>query len=157
MTLVAKKEAERRLSREQKATLGRFLRLRPTQQKRIFELVELYKIAATDREIEEIEDVASEILFRDPEDSVATRIEEDRAPDAEKALEQHRLYVGKQIRKWRRQLEMSQEELAKRAGIRQSHVCRLETGKHSPTYLTIQKVANALAVRPSQLDPGFED
>jgi predicted transcriptional regulator len=52
---------------------------------------------------------------------------------------------------------MTQEELATKAGIPQSHVCRLETGKHAPTYVTIQKVAKALRVKRSQLDPGFDD
>lgn len=50
------------------------LRLRPTQQERILELVELYQGAADDQEASEIGEVLAEVLFRDPEALAATAI-----------------------------------------------------------------------------------
>lgn len=63
--------------------------------------------------------------------------------------------IGDAIRSHRTKLGWTQEQLAQRAGLTQSHVCRLEQGTHSPTDLTIQKVANALGVDPSAIDPGW--
>ena len=157
MAVVADKTARSELNPEERAMLDRILRLRLTQQRRILQLVELYQKAANEQEAIEIGEVLAEILFRDPESLVATRINDERSKDAGKALERHRTYVGEQIRKWRQRVKMSQEELANKAGIPQSHVCRLETGKHAPTYVTIEKLAQALGVKPSQLDPGFDD
>ena len=157
MALVADKTARPELNPEERAILDRILRLRLSQQTRILQLVGLYQEAASEQEGVEIAEALAEILFRDPESLTATTIEGERSKDAGKALGKHRKYVGGQIRKRRRQLKMSQEELAKRAGIPQSHVCRLETGKHAPTYVTIERLAKAMRVKPSQLDPGFED
>jgi DNA-binding transcriptional regulator YiaG len=157
MTLVAEENATSELSPEERVILDRILRLRPTQQRRILQLVELYQDAASEQDGIEIGGVLAEILFRDRKSLAATPVEEERSKDAGKSLRKHRQFVGGQIKKRRRQLKMSQEELAKRAGIPQSHVCRLETGKHAPTYLTIEKLAKAMDVKPSQLDPGFSD
>ena len=137
--------------------LDRILRLRPTQRKRILQLIELYQAAASQREGIEIREALEEILLRDPGTLTATAIELEQSKDARKALGRHRAYVGAQIKKGRQRLGISQEELAKRAGIPQSHVCRLETGKHAPTYRTIEKLAQALGITPAKLDPGFDD
>ena len=67
----------------------------------------------------------------------------------------YRVKVGDQIRTQRKRLGLSQEILAESAGISQSHICRLETGVHVPTFETISKIAQALSIDPSKLDPGF--
>jgi transcriptional regulator with XRE-family HTH domain len=38
----------------------------------------------------------------------------------------------------------------------QSHVSRLERGKHVPSHATIDRIAKALRIHPSKLDPGRE-
>jgi transcriptional regulator with XRE-family HTH domain len=40
---------------------------------------------------------------------------------------------------------LSQAEVAKRAGIRQETVSRLESGKHAPTVRTVEKIDRVLA------------
>ena len=157
MTVVADKTKRSGLSPGKRAMLDRILGLRPTQQKRIWELVQLYQEAASKQEAIEIGEVVGEILFRDPNTCTAAPLEDEQSKDKGKALGRHRVYVGRQIRKHRQRLKMSQEKLAEKAGIPQSHVCRLETGKHAPTYLTIEKLAKAMNVEPSELDPGFND
>jgi DNA-binding XRE family transcriptional regulator len=157
MTVVADKTKKPELSPKERAMLDRILGLRPTQQKRIWELVQLYQGAPSEQEAVEIGDVVAEILFRDPDTCTAAPLEDEQSKDKGKALARHRAYVGRQIRKHRQRLKMSQEKLAEKAEIPQSHVCRLETGKHAPTYLTIEKLAKAMNVKPSELDPGFND
>ena len=79
---------------------------------------------------------------------------EHESAEVRQRVNDYRRKSGECIRTRRCELGMSQEELANLAGISQSHVCRLETGVHVPTYETIKKVAKALDIHPSKLDPG---
>ena len=60
------------------------------------------------------------------------------------ALEYIRASIARDIIKERRALSLSQERLAKLAGIRQETLSRLESGKHSPTVRTVEKIERAL-------------
>jgi DNA-binding XRE family transcriptional regulator len=60
--------------------------------------------------------------------------------------------IGKAIRKRREELKMTQEGLARKSGLPQSHISRLEAGKHAPTRQTIETVAEALKIEPGKLD-----
>ena len=51
------------------------------------------------------------------------------------------LEIAYQILKLRRQRKMSQAELAKKIGTKQSNIARLETGKQNFTTETLQKIA----------------
>lgn len=65
-------------------------------------------------------------------------------------------YVGNRIRCFREQAGLTQQELAAKAGLRQSHVSRLEKGHHSPSALTLDKLAGALGIAAAELDPSAE-
>jgi DNA-binding XRE family transcriptional regulator len=60
------------------------------------------------------------------------------------ALEFVRATIARDIIKERTALGLSQQELAKLAGIRQETLCRLETGKHSPNVRTVDLIDRAL-------------
>jgi len=122
------------------------------------ELFKLHAAAEGPKEKAEISETINELLL--PE-IVVVKLEEAFAWNSDdevvrKNLTRYRKNVGSQIKKHRLKKGLNQMELADMAGIPQSHVCRLETGKHVPTYVTIERIANALGVCPSQLDPGFE-
>ncbi len=51
----------------------------------------------------------------------------------------------------RRKAGWSQMELAERAGVDQTTVSTLETGRRSPLYETVKALAGALGMRPDQL------
>ncbi len=55
-----------------------------------------------------------------------------------------RVSIARKIIEARKAAGLSQEQLAKLAGIRQETLCRLETGKHSPTIRTVDKIDRAL-------------
>lgn len=68
-------------------------------------------------------------------------------PDAQgnsPALEFIRASIARDIVRERSALGLSQIDLAKLAGVRQETICRLETGKHSPTVRTVEKIDRAL-------------
>jgi len=62
-------------------------------------------------------------------------------------------HVGSRIKKKRKEKKLTQVELAKRSGLPQSHICRLEAGVHSPSMKTLEKIARALGVAVGDLDP----
>ena len=68
-------------------------------------------------------------------------------PDAEglvPALEFVRASIARDIIRERKALGLTQEQLAKLAGVRQETICRLEKGSHSPTVRTVDKIDRAL-------------
>jgi transcriptional regulator with XRE-family HTH domain len=62
-----------------------------------------------------------------------------------------RRVVGKNVRRYRKEAELSKEELAARIGVEQGYVSRLEAGKRNPTIVTIWDAAEALGVCPAAL------
>jgi len=62
-------------------------------------------------------------------------------------------FIGRRIKEQRVKAEKTQEELAKLSGLPQSHISRLERGQHSPSFMTVEKIAKALDIAHSELDP----
>jgi len=110
---------------------------------------------ATEEERTQIIETMLEIVL--PEDMIGGVTEGTVPADARAKVDAYRVSVGEEIRARRKALRMTQADLARKAGIPQSHVSRLEHGKHAPSYLTIERIAGALKVKPSQLDPGFSE
>lgn len=73
--------------------------------------------------------------------------------DERDGLENWMTYVGTKIRQLREARGMTQVELASKSGLPQSHISRLEGLKHSPSRVTLEKIAKALDVKLSELDP----
>lgn len=55
-------------------------------------------------------------------------------------------HIGTKIKESRKKANFTQEELAKQSGIPQSHISRLENGKHNPSNFTLEKIAKALNI-----------
>lgn len=62
-------------------------------------------------------------------------------------------FVSKRIREARETAGLTQAELSQQSGLPQSHISRLEHGKHSPTAKTLEKIATALKLPRSHFDP----
>lgn len=56
------------------------------------------------------------------------------------------------IKAWREHLGMTQEQLAEKAGMKQSALARLETGASRPRSATIIKLSVALGIKPDLLE-----
>ncbi|MDB5438455.1 MAG: putative HTH-type transcriptional regulator y4dJ [Caulobacteraceae bacterium] len=59
--------------------------------------------------------------------------------------------VAANIKRLRTERELSQEELAHRAGMDRTYISQIERGVKSPTVETLEKVANGLGVTISDL------
>lgn len=65
-----------------------------------------------------------------------------------------RVQIGLKIRQLRLSLDLSQEELAERAGLHRNYVGGVERGERNIALLNIVGIARALGVRPQVLfDP----
>lgn len=61
------------------------------------------------------------------------------------AIEYAKASIARDVIRERKSLGLSQERLARMAGIRQETLSRLETGKHTPTVRVVSKIDQALS------------
>lgn len=64
-------------------------------------------------------------------------------------------FVSGEIRRFRTEAKLTQEQLAEKTGLPQSHISRIENGKHSPSHVTLEKIASALKIDVTKLDPNL--
>jgi transcriptional regulator with XRE-family HTH domain len=62
-----------------------------------------------------------------------------------------RVLIGRRIRWWRQQRQLSQAELARRVGVTQSTLSHYESGKRDPTLGIFCALIAALDVEPAQI------
>ena len=65
--------------------------------------------------------------------------------------------IGIRIALLRKQMGLTQEELAQRAGLQRTHVIRIEAGKFAVTLETIQAIAEALGMTVDIVDTRLAD
>jgi transcriptional regulator with XRE-family HTH domain len=61
--------------------------------------------------------------------------------------------IGEEVRRQREELGLTGAQLAARAGLAPSAVSQIETGKRSPSSISVMKLADALGVEVGQLYP----
>jgi transcriptional regulator with XRE-family HTH domain len=59
--------------------------------------------------------------------------------------------VAIRVKEWRDRRAMTQQQLAKKAGISRGFLARLETARHDPKLSTLEKLAKALRVKVAKL------
>lgn len=62
-----------------------------------------------------------------------------------------RKIVGRNVRRIRQEIGLTQEQFAERAGFAQQYVSSLENGRRNPTVVTIYELSQALGVAPMDL------
>lgn len=63
--------------------------------------------------------------------------------------------LGTRIKIFRKELGLSQEELAFRCGFDRTYISMLERGKRNPSYLNILKLSKGLNIKLSNLVEGL--
>ncbi len=116
----------------------------------LYELVKGLAVAETPEDIESIRTAMTEIL--DQKTGQAQQMsmgDEEVNPGLQKWMD----FVGKKIRDRREAAGLTQEQLAEKSGLPQSHISRLENARHSPSRSTLDKIASALQISLADLDP----
>jgi len=131
--------------------VDRISRLSEPDRADLYELMKGLREAKDEEEIESIRAAMTEILDQEPVKAIR---EENVSPQcrAEK-LKKWIDYVSGRIRDLRKQAMLTQEQLAERSGLPQSHISRLEKGEHSPSRATLEKIAKALNLPLGEFDP----
>jgi len=106
---------------------------------------------------EELEDVFEAIqeLFGRVDVELRDHLVDPRSQAAQKAREWFKK-IGQRIRKLRRQANLRQVDLARKAGLSQGAISRIERGELAATHVTIEKIAKALGVKPGDIDPSWD-
>jgi DNA-binding XRE family transcriptional regulator len=106
-------------------------------------------------ELESIVITMREILEQAPSSIQRMRGATSQAPHAP-GLKKWMDFVSQRIVEARTVAGLTQSELAEKSGLPQSHISRLECGKHSPSRVTLERIASALGIPVSNLDPSAE-
>jgi len=56
------------------------------------------------------------------------------------------LQIGIQVRKYRKMKKWTLAELGERAGLRDTTLCEIESGRHNPSIKSLSRIADALGV-----------
>lgn len=61
--------------------------------------------------------------------------------------------LGKKVKRFRKELKLTQEQLAEKVGVSTNYIGFIEQGRYSPSLEVLNKIARALKVKPSELLP----
>ncbi len=123
--------------------------LSPDDKQDVLSLIPQLLNGDDDDERQSAAEAISEILHRPKSQLVSLESLE----GGEEDLASWTTFVSKRIREAREAAGLTQEELSKKSGLPQSHISRLEQGKHSPTAKTLERIATALSLPHSHFDP----
>jgi DNA-binding XRE family transcriptional regulator len=118
----------------------------------LFELSKVWFTAEDDEERNSARFAMQEILDQQRSGFVPLAMIETPGDDLKKWVE----YVGAKIKEKRKVAGLSQQELERKSGLPQSHISRLENGQHSPSFATLEKIAQALGIPVTELEPCIE-
>ncbi len=59
--------------------------------------------------------------------------------------------LGRNLRKYRKECNLTQEQLAEKVGIRPTYVGKLESGKNNPSVKMLFKISRALKIKLSNV------
>ena len=113
-------------------------------------LMQYLKEATDQEERDSLQVAMEEILAQTP--VIAEVIDLSAAPPSSRFAR----HVGKSLKSLRENAGFTQQQLAQKAGLLQSHVSRIERGEYSPTNKTLTKLAAALGVPIGVLDRSGE-
>ncbi len=129
----------------------RVQRLPKEDKNELYELLKEFITAESDDDRDSIIGAVLEILDQEP--GVGKRMDPADGGPLKPGLRTWIDFVSRRIRELRKTAGLTQEALAEKSGLPQPHISRLERGEHSPSRVTLEKLAGALGVPLSELDP----
>jgi len=119
----------------------------------LFELLQEWRKADSPEQAKAIREAMEEILAGPPCVEAKALPLTERKPPVPERFQEWTDFISKKIRAEREAAGLTQQQLAEKAGLGQSHISRLENGEHSPSHLTLEKIACALGKAVGELDP----
>lgn len=121
----------------------------------IYELVNDLRSAQSTEDEQDAREAIMEILDQQPVRASTFDLTDERAKPDE--LRKWIKWVGDKIRHFRNLEGLTQQQLEECTGLPQSHISRIENGKHSPSRMTLEKIAKALKVPLHEFDPNVDE
>lgn len=131
--------------------IERVSRLPPEDQQELYELVKGLGGTQDPEEVEAIRVAIHEILDQEP--SGAKILDPKTMKARPDKLQKWVEFVGARIQELRKSRGLTQVQLAEKSGLPQSHISRIESARLSPSRATLDKIARAMDVQISALDP----
>ncbi len=130
--------------------VDRISRLPDADRRHLFDLAMQLKSASCEEDVAAIRDGMLEIL-----EQHQLEIQEFAPPAGgpSEELGKWTEHIAHKVRELREKTGKTQTELAQDAGLTQSHVSRIENAELAPSHMTVEKLAAALGVDPSAIDP----
>ena len=130
--------------------MDRVSRLDKHDQNDLFRLAKALPTARTDPEQEAIYGAMLEIL---EQDGGSVKAMPEPGVDAGKRVTKWKRHVADRVKELRTAAKLTQDDLARKAELPQSHVSRIEQAHLAPSSKTIDRLAAALGVEPGKIDP----
>lgn len=124
--------------------------LPPADREDLYELSKILMTTDSEEERESAQVAMQEIVEKQPACGVTRMQLSTTVPDELKDWVE---FISGKIRSARNEANLTQEELAEKTGLPQSHISRLENGKHSPSGTTLEKIAAATGRPMSDFEP----
>jgi DNA-binding XRE family transcriptional regulator len=129
----------------------RISRLSEADRQDLFELVKGLGSAVSQEDMEAVRSGMLEIL--DQGVPSVHILDHPAAAEPSSSLAKWKRHVAERVRTLREQMGMTQAQIAAKAELTQSHISRIENSEIAPSHRTIEKLARALGVEPSEIDP----
>jgi DNA-binding XRE family transcriptional regulator len=129
----------------------RVSRLSAEDQQDLYELVKSLGGERDPEAMEAIRVAMREILDQEPSGVQGMSLTQ--SPQRTEKLQKWVDWVADKVRALRKAAGMTQEELAEKTGLPQSHISRIESARLSASRITLEKIANALGRSISEFDP----
>jgi DNA-binding XRE family transcriptional regulator len=126
--------------------VSRMVQLDEQDQRDLFECVKDLSTIKTPEDAQETMKTILEILEPKRKTNSLKSLEEMGTGRSRDNYQAWLVFISKKLRDCREQKNMTQDDVARAAGLPQSHISRLERGMHSPSRKTLQKIAEALHV-----------
>ncbi len=131
--------------------VARMVQLDPADQSDLFECMKDLSTIKSREDAEETMKTILEIL--EPRGHESSRLKDSLVEEipSRQNHESWLIWISQKLKSLREERSLTQAELARRAGLLQSHISRLEAGRHSPSMKTLQKLADALKIDVNSL------
>ncbi len=124
----------------------RIKRLSEEDKRDLFELVKALGSCQTTEDSNAVLRAFMEILEDKPGSYVIDHGHEQAPSSTPEHYRKWTAWISSKLRDERQKKGFTQTQLAQRSGLPQSHISRLENGEHSPSHMTLEKIAKALGI-----------